>query len=88
MGELPRSAGYGTRCYSVHTPNTHDVETAGDGKFVGTHDVHTNAGELCVCCESGCEIGTGRVERVGLVHIHGVSAGLLIGYEFVVHVAR
>lgn len=42
--------------------------------------MHTNARELRLGGESGCETGHGRLEYMGSLFGDGVSAGLFVGY--------
>lgn len=53
---------------------------AGCRQSVDSHDVYTDAGELCLGRESFGAVGVGGVEYVGNLCGDGGVAGVLVGY--------
>lgn len=88
MGKFPRPLGHHPRRHTVHTADSYDIQAAGDGESVHTHDVHPDTGELCLCRKSGSPTRPRGLECLGTVHIHWLLAGLLASNEFVVRVER
>lgn len=79
LGEFPRAAVDGAGVGTVCAATVHDVETAPCGLVEYSHDVHTDAGELCVGRELGYE-GRDEVELVGYVCGYWDAAGRAVGY--------